>query len=109
MQHKNIAKLTERLENGEKPVLTFDIDGTLIEGGLEVGPKQHKTVKEYIENNFETVKNFQKNIKILRRYLDAQVVICTGRGRIFSEMIAREIFDNQVDKIICEGGAITKE
>lgn len=109
LQHKNIAKLTERLENGEKPVLTFDIDGTLIEGGLEVGPKQHKTVKEYIENNFETVKNFQKNIKILRRYLDAQVVICTGRGRIFSEMIAREIFDNQVDKIICEGGAMTKE
>lgn len=38
-QHQNIVKLTERIENGEKPVLTFDIDGTLIEGGSGGGSK----------------------------------------------------------------------
>lgn len=94
----------------ERPVFVFDIDGTLMEGWLEVGTKKNKTVEEYLVNNSEAFAQFRKLLQQFKLRYQADVVICTWRGRGFADRISRDLFGEWlVDKIISEGWAIIQD
>lgn len=100
-------QLIDRIIQWEKPVLVFDIDGTLIEWWLEVGIKKEKTVSGYIINNTEEIQKFREKLQKIKSFHDGEVVICTGRGRVFAQMISEVFFgEGLVDKIICEWGGM---
>lgn len=46
-----LQKITERLQSGESFTTIFDIDGTLIDSGLETGIKKEQTLEEFAKNN----------------------------------------------------------
>lgn len=100
-------QLIDRLVQGEKPVLVFDIDGTLMEWGLEVWTKKQKTVSGYITDNIQEIEKFREKLRYIKTVYDWEVVICTGRGRVFAQMIGEVFFgEGLVDKIICEWGGM---
>lgn len=88
--------------------LLMDVDGCLIEGGLEtVGNR--KTLEEWSEENFDSIELFRQNIKSLKDK-GIKIGLSTGRGLEFSKRLINIFSPNEcgirMDKNIVEGGLI---
>lgn len=102
---RSLYSLYNRVASGEKsPYLLFDLDGVVIEGGVETAFNE-KTLAEYIEKNKKNIAVFQKRIKRLSA-LGFKAGIVTGRGVDFTERAVSEFFpEGSIKKAVCEGGA----
>lgn len=94
-------RLKDRERNG---YLFFDLDGVLIEAGLETAACP-TTLEEYMDKHQASVALFKTKLKTLKN-LGFRIAINTGRGGEFARRIVREYFPvNCINRIVCEGGA----
>lgn len=102
---RSLYSLYNRIASGEKsPYLLFDLDGVVVEGGVETAFNE-TTLDQYIEKNKESIAVFRKKIKRLSEF-GFKVGIVTGRGVDFTERAVNEFFpEGSVTKAVCEGGA----
>ncbi|MDD5213893.1 MAG: HAD hydrolase family protein [Candidatus Gracilibacteria bacterium] len=111
-KEKDLKKLQEKVNldvektNGKS--IIFDIDGVLIEAGLEVGTKQDLTVEDYAFKNKETIIKIRETLKKLSLN-GYEIILCTGRGDDFATKVGEIILLGNYDKIISEGGVLIKD
>lgn len=88
--------------------LLMDVDGCLIEGGLETVVNR-KTLEEWSEENSDSIELFRQNIKSLKDK-GVKVGLSTGRGLEFSKRLINIFFPDEcgirMDKNVVEGGLI---
>lgn len=93
---------------GKQAYIFMDVDGCLIEGGLETAGNV-KTLEQWTEENKENVSNFRDNIKRLKEN-GFNVGLCTGRGLDFSKKLIDIFFPEdggiKIDKSVVEGGLL---
>lgn len=100
---KEIVKAKE--VDGKQVYIYMDVDGCLIEGGLETAGNP-KTLDQWVTENQEKIKNFQQNITRLKNE-GFKVGLSTGRGLEFSKRLINAIFpEGGVDKSVVEGGLL---
>lgn len=94
------------LEKEKTNYLLMDVDGCLIEGGLETAGNQ-KTLNQWSQENQENIEKFRQNIKSLQN-IGLSVGLSTGRGLEFSKRLIKCFFPEEsginLDKSIVEGG-----
>lgn len=107
---KLFGKLELEIENlkNNGGYLLMDVDGCLIEGGLEtVGNK--KTLEEWKQENQEDIELFRQNIVSLKN-MGLSLGLSTGRGVEFSKRLISCLFPKEtgitLDKSIVKGGLI---
>lgn len=95
-------------EKEKNNYLLMDVDGCLIEGGLETAGNR-KTLEQWSQENQENIENFRQNIKSLQN-IGFKVGLSTGRGLEFSKRLINYFFPKEsgvsLDKSIVEGGLI---
>jgi hydroxymethylpyrimidine pyrophosphatase-like HAD family hydrolase len=107
---KLFGKLELEIENlkNNGGYLLMDVDGCLIEGGLETVGNQ-KTLKEWSQENQKNIHLFRQNIASLKN-IGLRVGLSTGRGMEFSKRLIDCLFSKEtgitLDKSIVEGGLI---
>lgn len=100
----------QNIEIEKSPIgyLLMDVDGCLIEGGLETVVNR-KTLEEWSEENFDSIELFRQNIKSLKDK-GIKIGLSTGRGLEFLKRLINIFFPNEcgirMDKNIVEGGLI---
>ncbi|MFA5532414.1 MAG: HAD hydrolase family protein [Candidatus Shapirobacteria bacterium] len=96
------------IEKSTVGYLLMDVDGCLIEGGLETVVNR-KTLEEWSEENFDSIELFRQNIKSLKNK-GIKVGLSTGRGLEFSKRLINIFFPDEggvrMDKSVVEGGLI---
>jgi len=103
-----LGQLKKEVESGNKSYLFMDVDGCLIEGGLETAGNS-KTLREWKSENLDNINGFNKNLLSLKDK-GIKIGLSTGRGWEFSKRLI-ETFktdENQMslDKSIIEGGLL---
>ena len=96
------------IEKSAVGYLLMDVDGCLIEGGLETVVNR-KTLEEWSEENFDSIELFRQNIKSLKDK-GIKVGLSTGRGLEFSKRLINIFFPDEfqvrLDESVVEGGLI---
>lgn len=103
------AETTLNPESGEdakKPYLIFDLDGTLIEVGLETA--LDTTLEQYVASHAAEVAAFKAHIADLQAR-GFGIVVNTGRGDVFTSRVIQAFFpEESIDWMITDhGGLIT--
>lgn len=107
---KLFGKLELEIENlkNNGGYLLMDVDGCLIEGGLETVGNQ-KTLEEWSWENKEEIQLFRQNIVSLKK-MGLSLGLSTGRGVEFSKRLIEVLLPKKngiiLDKNIVEGGLI---
>lgn len=103
---KEIVKSVER--NNKQVHLFIDVDGCIIESGLETAGNS-KTLEQWALENKENIKILQNKIVRLKKN-NVQVGLSTGRGLEFSKRLIDLVFTKEsgvtLDTNIVEGGLI---
>jgi hydroxymethylpyrimidine pyrophosphatase-like HAD family hydrolase len=103
---KYLDSVFERMKNGEKGDLMFDIDGVLTEISLETAANP-KTLNAWAGEHKEDIVKFKNRIDALKKTGDFKVSICTGRGWDYTSKIVDVLFTKgSLDYAIIEGGAM---
>jgi hydroxymethylpyrimidine pyrophosphatase-like HAD family hydrolase len=103
---KYLDSVFERMKNGEKADLMFDIDGVLTEISLETAANP-KTLNAWADEHKEDIVKFKNRIDTLKKTGNFKVSICTGRGWNYTSKIVDTLFTKgDPDYAIVEGGAM---
>lgn len=103
---EKIKGMVSEIKKGRRGYVFFDLDGTLIESGLETAGNS-KTIKQWAEENVDEIRALRNNVKRLQDN-GLSVGLSTGRGLEFCKRLTDEIFPEEsgikLDENIVEGG-----
>lgn len=101
-----IRNIVKEIEAGKQGYVMFDVDGCLIESGLQTAGNQ-KTIEKWTKENGDNIKSLQYNVRKLKEN-GIKVGLCTGRGLEFSEKLIGFLFPEEsgikLDESVVEGG-----
>lgn len=100
-----IKELIKAREEGKEVTVFFDVDGCLIEAGLETAGNS-KTLEQWVAENEDKIKSFKNNIDRLTE-AGFKFGLSTGRGEEFAKRLINAIFpEGEIGKSIVEGGLL---
>lgn len=103
---EKIKWMVSENKKGRQGYVFFDLDGTIIESGLETAGN-NKTIKQWVEENQDEIRALKNNIKRFR-HNGLNVGLATGRGLEFSKRLLDEVFPEEsgikLNENIVEGG-----
>lgn len=100
--------LVSNLTAHQKRGIIFDIDGVLIEAGLEVWAKKNQTLEAYLDKYKSVIQALRIKLMSLRN-LGWEIYLCTGRGEDFAKRVGDAIIGKDNYHTISEWGVIIKK